>query len=199
MSSRHQNFKRKCDTTTDVRPIFGWNKMDLQRTFDQRLRKIDQLKEFIELYGRKRENYAEIKSISGNSENVRRLQKECAQCISSFQSENRERIAELIVRIQRLQVQTLEVLAKLEDEKPKNSALMLPPPSAHTSILQGKENQLQTPIQKIHLPSSGDTSLMTFDDYMKSPFTLRRSKPISLQFTDFHQIISPSEFTKVPR
>lgn len=173
--------------------------MDLQELFDQRLEKIDRLKDFITVYGEKAENIEKLKKLSEKSDEIKDLLKQCAESIEKFQSHNRERVNDIIKRSQQQQSLMFSVLEKLEDEQPKKINSFVAPPSVRKQYLQGKENIFQTPTQKTKLPKLGETPLMTFDDYMKSPFTLKKTKPITLQFADFSYSIPPTEFLKVPR
>lgn len=196
---------RKCQCQINFKQTYlstencSYKIMDLQQLYDQRLQKIDQLKEFIILYSVKCEKYKDIEIISQESVNIKKLLNECANSVRKFQNYNRARITEIIKKSQKQQTIIFNILDKLENEKPNKSIVSFVRQSAQKSILQGKENCLQTPVQKLRLLKLGDTPLMSLDDYMKSPFTLKKTKPISLQFIDFHYAITPIEFSKVPR
>lgn len=174
--------------------------MDLQDIFAKRLQKIDQLNNFISIFDKKKELFDELKSLNENIGDVREILMECSNCISRFQTVNQQRYTELMRRSREQQDKILDLLETMENQQPKFLSPKPHPSSARPALLENVQRMenFMTPVRK-QFCDMGETPVMNFSDYIKSPFTSNRKRPISLQFADFERVISPDEFSKIPR
>lgn len=158
----------------------------LEELFNQRLEKIKQLDEFLEIYAIKQENLPKIIKLN---ENVEKFAEKIEE--AKFQ---RDRMIELQKRYQnvmnkarRQEITMLNMIEKLDkcEIKPQ-------PGTTSKNILtpSGIENCTPT--------NSGIQRSMTIEDYQKSPF-VKKIKPISLNFLDFEATISSDDFQRVPK
>lgn len=116
--------------------------MDLRKEFDQRLEKIDQLKDFIVLYGKKCECIEEISSLSNETLEVNGLLQKCSESIEQFKNHNNIRLKTLVERAQQQQTLMLNIMEKLDEM----SEVFVPPQpkSLNENVL--KEN-MNTPLR----------------------------------------------------
>lgn len=123
--------------------------MDLREVFARRATKVEQLRNFIVLYGKKRETINELQVLKSKTDDVQALLQQCSESVEKFQAHNKQRYLELIQRTKDQQCVMLNVLEKLDemDERRKISPPPPPPPSVfdvrNLNIL--KENNNRTP------------------------------------------------------
>lgn len=174
--------------------------MDLQTLFEKRLQKIESLNDFIVLYGKKEECITDLREISDEIDEIKDLLKSCKELLNQFQTENREKCKQLIEMSQEQQILMLQVLDKVLESDTQPSKKSLTPAKilekCRPNVLSEISN---TPTPRKFEPlKSGENSIMTFADYVKSPYTTKRMRPLALQFIDFEKTISTEEFAKVP-
>lgn len=175
--------------------------MDLQTLFEKRLQKIESLNDFIVLYGKKEECITDLREISDEIDEIKDLLQSCKELLNQFQTENREKCKQLIEMSQEQQILMLQVLDKVLESDTQPSKKSLTPAKIQekcrpVNVLSEISN---TPTPRKFEPlKSGENSIMTFADYVKSPYTTKRMRPLALQFIDFEKTISTEEFAKVP-
>lgn len=123
--------------------------MDLCELFARRAAKIDQLRDFIVLYGKKRKTINELEVLKSSTIDVEALLKQCSETVENVQKRNKQRYEKLIQRAKDQQCVMLNVLEKLDemDEQRKISPTPQPPPSAFDKRISNilKENNNRTP------------------------------------------------------
>lgn len=156
----------------------------LEELFDQRLEKIKQLDEFLEIYAIKQANLPKIIKLN---ENVEKFAEKIEE--AKFQ---RDRMIELQKRYQnvmnkarRQDITMLNMIEKLD-----KSEIKIPGTTKNILTPSGIENRTPS--------NSSIQRSMTIEDYQKSPF-VKKIKPISLNFLDFEATISSDDFQKVPK
>lgn len=178
--------------------------MDLQTLFEKRLQKIDSLNDFVVLYGKKEELIPDLREISTEINELKDLLQLCKELLIKFQKENHEKCKQLIEKSQEQQTILLNILDEILDSEPVKAVQLsqnMPTPAKadEKSRLVNVLNEISnTPTPcKFGTFKAGEQS-MTFADYIKSPYTTKRMRPLALQFTDFEKTISVDEFAKVP-
>lgn len=180
--------------------------MDLQKLFEERLRKIEYLNDFIVLYGKKEETIPDLRDISNETENVKELLLSCKELLKKFQDENHKKCRELIGKSQEQQLLMLDVLDIVMEKDVTNaqaategvsSPCRTAEQSRPVSVLTEISNNTTTPC-KFTPFKPGEQPVMTYADYTKSPYATKRMRPLALQFTDFERTITSEEFAKVP-
>lgn len=170
--------------------------MDLQTLFEKRLQKIESLNDFIILYGKKEECITELRGISDEIDEIKDLLQSCKELLNQFQTENREKCKQLIEMAQEQQILMLQVLDNVLESKKSLTPAKIQEKCRPVNVLSEISNT-PTPC-KFELLKPGENSIMTFADYVKSPYTTKRMRPLALQFIDFEKTISTEEFAKVP-
>lgn len=184
--------------------------MDLCQLFEERLKKIELLNDFIVLYGKKVETIPDIRDISNEIEQIKELLQSCHELLKEFQEQNRRKCQELIEKAQHQQLNMLHILEIVTNE----ADTTMPTKTLHRcQTTENKESPCQvatvpnvlaeisntTAAVKITPFKLGEQPVMNYADYVKSPYaTKRRMRPLALQFTDFERTIGADEFNKIP-
>lgn len=180
--------------------------MDLSTLFEKRLRKIESLSDFIILYGKKVDSIVDLREISNEIDEIKELLQSCSELLNKFQTENKEKCKRLIETAQTQQLIMLDVLEQVMDSglatQPQPSQKMPTPAKSDgnnrpVNVLNEISNITITPC-KFGSFKPGEQPLVSFADYVKSPYTTKRMRPLALQFIDFEKTISNEEFTKIP-
>lgn len=180
--------------------------MDLQNDFESKLEKIEMLNNFISLYGKKEEIVPHLRTLSDEVNEIKMLLASCTELMAKFQVENQERFNKLMLKIQTIQTQMLDILECDADNNcignaPTQSDLLnannWPTNKCPSSALKENVSATNTP-NKFVMFKPGEQAVMTISEYMKSPYTTKRVRPIQLQFADFERIITQDEFNQVP-
>lgn len=177
--------------------------MDLHDLFEKHLQKIDILNDFIVLYGKKQETVSDIREIANECDEIKELLVSCNELLKKFQEENKKKCNDLIEKSQKQQLIMLQILDQLIDDDGKGKA------SENTenicaSPCQNRPVAVLAEISNTMTPSKftpfkpGEQPVMTYADYIKSPYATKRMRPLALQFTDFERSITADEFTKIP-
>lgn len=180
--------------------------MNLHELFEKHLQRIDVLNDFIVLYGKKEETVAELRDISTECDEIKELLVSCTELLKSFQNENMRKCRELIEKSQKQQLVMLHVLEQVIDgneerttkfKNQENDSALSPcdrqrPMSVLTEISNTMTPSKFTPFKP------GEQPIMTYADYIKSPYAMKRMRPLALQFTDFERTITADEFGKIP-
>lgn len=180
--------------------------MDLHELFEKHLQRIDILNDFIVLYGKKEETVADLRDISAECDEIKELLVSCKELLKSFQDENMAKCRELIEKSQKQQLLMLHVLEQVIDsgEERPTKFMNSENDSASSPTYQQRPISVLTEISNTMTPSKftpfkpGEQPIMTYADYIKSPYAMKRMRPLALQFTDFERAITSDEFNKVP-
>lgn len=184
--------------------------MDLKTIFRQRVQKIEMLNDFIALYCDKRESLEDVRHLESNAHAIRNMLHDVTRLLNEFSVTNRKVHAELMEQMAAQQLTLLELLDKQLDielaprqcsaddsTKPVTTAAQPTnvPSSGCDSVLKEISNTVpMTPSRfKFNEPAH-----MSLADYVKSPFMIKRIKPVALHFFDFERPISVDEFAAVP-
>ena len=174
--------------------------MDLKVLFEERLAKIEHLKNFIVIYGKKSEHMSELYEIHELKENIRALLEKCGKYVDNFQKHQKERYESLLKEAHEQQLLMLNVIEKLDEKQSSVNKFQPAETNKENSLVQQNQNTMKvasTPLRNaMQIPP---TPVMHFAEYMKSPFTARRMRPVALQFIDFEKIITAEEFTSIPK
>lgn len=160
-------------------------KMDFQILFQHQLNQINKLDNFIVFYGRKEEIVADLREIFGETEKLKDLLLSCMEFLKIFRTENNHKCKNLIAITQHQQFTMLNLLEKVMNAGNNN-------PTALTEITN------TPPTCKLPPFKSGEQSIMTLAEYMKSPYATKRMRPLSLQFIDFERTINIDDFSRIP-
>lgn len=184
--------------------------MDLKEVFKQRIQKIEMLSDFVALYCEKKESLDDLRQLDSNVHTIRKMLLDVAQLLNDFSSNNRKVYKELMEQMQMQQLMLLESLDKqLESElmpqknvvdkftKPMTTTAITAddPSSGCEAVLKEISNNVQMTPNRYR---PNEPAHMSLADYVKSPFTLKRMKPVALHFYDFERVISSDEFVAVP-
>lgn len=171
--------------------------MDLRQLFKKRIQKIEMLNEFIAVYCCKQEAINDIQQLQRDTQKVKELLAAAAKILDEFTLTNRNKYIEIIEQMHKQQMAFLELL-QIEMDKEPIQKIAKPikeaEENANESVLKEISNTTMTP-NRFRLNEPARMSLV---DYLKSPFTSKRIKPVALHFFDFERIISVDEFTAVP-
>lgn len=172
--------------------------MDLRQLFKKRIQKIVMLNEFIAVYCCKQEAIKDIQQLQHDTQKIKELLADVAKILDEFTLTNRNKYNEIIVQMHKQQMAFLELL-QIEMDKEPMQKLAKPIKEAdetnvNESVLKEISNTTMTPLRyRLNEPAR-----MSLVDYLKSPFTSKRIKPVALHFFDFERVISVDEFTAVP-
>lgn len=180
--------------------------MDLHELFEKHLQRIGVLNDFIVLYGKKEETVADLRDISAECDEIKELLVSCKELLQSFRDENMGKCRELIEKSQKQQMIMLHVLEQLVDggEEQTTKFKNRENNSASSPSYQQRPISVLTEISNTMTPSKftpfkpGEQPIMTYADYVKSPYALKRMRPLALQFTDFERTITADEFGRIP-
>lgn len=86
--------------------------MDLTEEFEQRVAKVHQLQDFIELYAQKTELIVGLEELKGQTDQVSELLAKCNTAIKQFQ--NNKKYEQLIKRARNAQTVMLNIMDKLD-------------------------------------------------------------------------------------
>lgn len=89
--------------------------MDLSKLFKERLEKIENIKNFISLNGRKKEYFKELKDLSVEISAVNDLMSNSKNAMENFQKSNKINCLKTIERAQKQQICMLNILELLEE------------------------------------------------------------------------------------
>jgi hypothetical protein len=106
--------------------------MDLNKEFERRAAKIDELKDFIVLYANKEESIADLCQLQNDTHEATDLVRKCVEKVDKFKETNLKRIKELQENAQYLQRVMLNIMEELE----KNNEM-------------SKENKSESPMVKV--------------------------------------------------
>lgn len=166
--------------------------MNLQNLFEARLERIANLDDFIVLYGKKEDIFPNLQEIITEVEANKYLLSSCLEIINKFRIHNFEKCKKLIYKLKIQQILTLQILEKIS-----NLNCIQENQRSQNMILTSQDVQNTPTPNKIHRKLR-EQPIMTLADYVKSPFTTKRMRPVALQFTDFEKNISMEEFLQVP-
>lgn len=158
----------------------------LEELYNQRIEKIKQLDEFLEIYAIKQDNLPKIINLNENIEKFAEKIEE-AKFQRDRMIELQKRFTIVVNKARKQEISMLNMIEKIENTGIKitdgNSKNMLTPRNNNENIT----------------PSLGTIQRsMSIQDYQKSPF-VKKIKPISLNFLDFEATISEQEFQRVPK
>lgn len=180
--------------------------MDLHVLFERYLQKIDILNDFIVLYGKKEETVSDLRYIANEHQEIKTMLLSCMELLKKFQDENLAKCRDIIEKSREQQLIMLHVLEQIIDSNVEKTTenterggerehgCVSPNEDRPISVLTEISNTM-TP-SKFTLFKPGET--ISLADYIKSPHTTKRMRPLALQFTDFERTISADEFGKVP-
>lgn len=179
------------------------NKMDLHELFEKHLQKINILNDFIVLYGKKEETVSDLRDIAKECAEIKKLLHDIKILLEQFRVENETICRDVIEKSQKQQLMMLHVLEQViecnEEKIVKNRenectspSCEEPPISVLTEISNTMSPSKFTPFKP------GEQPVMTYADYIKSPYATKRMRPLALQFTDFEKTVTADEFAKVP-
>lgn len=185
--------------------------MDLHNLFEQHLQRIDVLNDFIVLYGKKEETVTDLRDISKECDEIKELLVSCKELLDKFQNENMQKCREIIEKSQKQQLIMLHILEQVIDDNDEEKMSgnrenrdFKSPLSSSCQRSDQRSNSVLTEISNTMTPSKftpfkpGEQPIMTYADYIKSPYATKRMRPLALQFTDFERTITSDEFNKVP-
>lgn len=130
----------------------------------------------------------------------------CKELLEKFQNENMKNCREIIEKSQKQQLIMLHVLEQIIDD----DSVMVKTSEKLVKEFESPTYQDQRPISVLTeisntmTPSKftpfkpGEQPIMTYADYIKSPYATKRMRPLALQFTDFERTITADEFNKIP-
>lgn len=177
---------------------FEKNNMDLKQLFKKRIHKIEMLNDFIAVYGCKQEAIQDIQQLQKDTQKIKELLVEVTKLLDEFTLRNREKHKELIEQMHKQQMVFLELLQNEMDKEPIQKITKpikeANETNANESVLKEISNLTMTPN---HFRPN-EPARMSLMDYLKSPFTSKRIKPVALHFFDFERTISADEFAAVP-
>lgn len=91
--------------------------MDLNEEFERRVAKINQLKDFIAVYIKKRELIGDLKNLQNQTSKCEHGLAKCVQIVKDFQEVNRERYKQLTEKTQYLQRVMINVMMELDERE----------------------------------------------------------------------------------
>lgn len=94
--------------------------MDLNAEFDRRLAKIDMLKDFIVLYGKKKENIGSLQQLQTTANRCEELMQQCVHCVQQFQQINKDRFEQMMEKVE----YTQRVMMNIMEEMDKKDEVM---------------------------------------------------------------------------
>lgn len=157
----------------------------LEELFNQRLEKIQQLDEFLEIYAIKQENLPKIIKLNENIEKFAEKIEE-AQFQRDRMIELQRRYQNAMNKARRQEITMLNMIEKLD-------SIEIKMPVMKNNVLTPSGVENCTPSQ-----TGTHQRSMSIQEYQKSPF-VKKIKPISLNFLDFEATISLNDFQKVPK
>lgn len=157
----------------------------LEELFNQRLEKIQQLDEFLEIYAIKQENLPKIIKLNENIEKFGEKIEE-AKFQTDRMIELQRRYQSVMNKARRQEISMLNMIEKLD-------SIVIKMPEKVKNILTPSGDENCTPSQTGTLQRA-----MSIQEYQKSPF-VKKIKPISLNFLDFEATISADDFQRVPK
>lgn len=178
--------------------------MDLHELFEKHLQKIDILNNFIVLYGKKEETVSDLRDIANECEEIKELLRSCKELLEIFRNENMTMCRAIIEKSQQQQLIMLHILEQVIDGNEKKHVENAENECASPSSCQEQPISVLTEISNTMTPSKftpfkpGEQPVMTYADYIKSPYATKRMRPLALQFTDFERNITADEFSKIP-
>lgn len=89
--------------------------MDLNQEFERRVAKIEQLKDFIVLYGKKKHIIDGLQDLRERTDDCNDLLQQCVHYVQQFQDINRERYKKLMEKAQYTQCVMLNVIEELDN------------------------------------------------------------------------------------
>lgn len=158
--------------------------MDLQNLFKKRIQQIQKLENFVVLYGKKRENLSGLCQISNEVEQTKDILVSCVNILDKFRKENNQKFTKLSKLTKHQQTIMLDVLNKLLDYEHQPQ---------HEEELTIISENIGTPTSCKIQPFKSSLA-----EYIKSPYAMKRMRPLALQFTDFEKTISAEEFKIIP-
>lgn len=180
-------------------------KMDLQDLFEKHLQKIDVLNDFIVLYGKKTETVSDLREIANECDEIKELMRSCKDLLNKFQTENLAKCRAIVEKSQQQQLIMLDILDQVVDRnEPKMFENTTENDGCASPMCQNRPITVLSEISNTMTPSKftpfkpGDQPVMTYADYIKSPYATKRMRPLALQFTDFERTITADEFAKIP-
>lgn len=177
--------------------------MDLHELFEKHLQKIDILNDFIVLYGKKEETVSDLRDIANECDEIKELLQSCKELLEKFRNENMTKCRAIIEKSQKQQLIMLHVLEQLIECNAEKSNEN-PDDECSSSLCQERSISVLTEISNTMTPSKftpfkpGEQPVMTYADYIKSPYATKRMRPLALQFTDFERTVTADEFSKIP-
>lgn len=171
----------------------------LAELFEKRLQKIDQLNDFITIFGKRSELVNQLKDADTLTDENRQLLALCRQHVASFRAELLPESKRIQQRAECLQSTMLNMIETL-DQRDHDQLLASAAKENRNPSLQ----QQRTPEPNnggaggsFQVPSSSTRLLLS--DYKNSPFA-RTIKPAALQFVDFElERLADSDFRRIPQ
>lgn len=179
--------------------------MDLNKLFELRVQKLETLNNFIALYSHKKELVGDLQHLAETRNEIKELLISCTEILNEFQNNNRQACADLLGQMQKQQISMLNALENVMNLDAESRSIVSLSVDPNTKQERSNDASQATVLKEISntsfTPSKlkpGELARMSFNDYIKSPFTSKRMKPIALQFCDFERTISAEEFSTVP-
>lgn len=134
--------------------------MDLNKEFERRAAKIDELKDFIVLYANKEESIAELGQLQNDTHEATDLVQKCVEKVDRFKESNLKRFKELQENAQYLQRVMLNVMEELE--KKNEISKENKPESPMVKVFSEQKSNIQrepnTPLRSVNRVSNGSTN-----------------------------------------
>lgn len=170
--------------------------MDLKILFENRLQQIEKLENFVILYGKKGYIISNLRETVNETEQIKEFLSLCMSVLEKFQKENQERFTKLIHSSRQLSTLMLHTLASDFEHQFKQIGQSAEEKQYFSPVLTEITNAATpTSCRQLYFKPGDRLSLA---DYMKSPYTTKKIRPLALQFIDFLTIVSIDAFKMIP-
>lgn len=170
--------------------------MDLEILFENRLQQIEKLENFVIIYGKKAYIISNLRESLNEAEQIKEFLLSCVSVLEYFREKNRKRCTDLIHSSRQLSTLMLNTLASDFEYQFKQIRQSAEEKQYFSPVLNEITNTATpTPCRQLYYKSGDRLSLA---EYMKSPYTTKKIRPLALQFTDFLTIVSTDAFKMIP-